>query len=133
MAFTLVTGPPCSGKSSYVNSRRGDLDIVIDQDVLIQALGSKVTHGHAIPYIQLGFAAKIAVLKEMAFVGSKGANVWYISCWPTLKERQFLPPKTVHVPMTATQQQCKQWATDSGRPPMYQDLIDKWFEDRKPK
>lgn len=126
MIFTLVTGPPCSGKSCYVQKMRGEGDIVFDLDALMIAFGSLSTHGHEKAYVALAVTGRIAALRELSFRGIN-ANVWYISCWPSAAENGLFPRIMNRVQMTATIEECKRWAIDSGRPPIYQSLINQWF------
>jgi len=44
MAIHVVTGPPCAGKSTYVQENRKDKDVVVDYDLIAQALGSSEPH-----------------------------------------------------------------------------------------
>ncbi len=44
MAIRVVTGPPCAGKSTYVQEHRKDKDVVVDYDLIAQALGSTTPH-----------------------------------------------------------------------------------------
>lgn len=44
MAIRVVTGPPCAGKSTYVSENRMDKDVVVDYDIIAQALGNTVPH-----------------------------------------------------------------------------------------
>ena len=41
----VITGPPCSGKSTYVREHAQDGDVLVDFDAIAQALGSAVAHG----------------------------------------------------------------------------------------
>ena len=41
MAIHVVTGPPCAGKSTYVQENRKDKDVVVDYDLISQALGGE--------------------------------------------------------------------------------------------
>lgn len=41
----VVTGPPCAGKSTYVQENRKDKDVVVDYDLIAQALGSTEPYG----------------------------------------------------------------------------------------
>lgn len=45
--ITLVCGPPCAGKSTYVSECALDGDLVLDHDLIAQRFGSPVSHGHA--------------------------------------------------------------------------------------
>lgn len=42
-----ITGPPCSGKSTYVAEHKGDEDIVFDYDEIFKAVSFKPTHSNA--------------------------------------------------------------------------------------
>ncbi len=47
MPYTIVIGPPCAGKTTYVREHMQPGDAVIDFDVIAQELGSPVEHDHA--------------------------------------------------------------------------------------
>ncbi len=126
MIFTRVTGPPCSGKTTYVQKMRGELDIVLDLDAIMQALGSPVTHGHDKSYVYVANAARTACLRHILQKGVN-ANVWFITCWPSPEEQALIPRMTSRFQTTATAEECKRWAVNSGRPEIYAGLIDNWF------
>ena len=42
----IITGPPCSGKSTYVREHKAPGDVVIDNDLIAQAIGSDREHMH---------------------------------------------------------------------------------------
>ena len=42
--ITVVVGPPCAGKSTFVQKAKKPNDVVVDADLLAQALGSEVAH-----------------------------------------------------------------------------------------
>lgn len=44
MSITVVTGPPCSGKTRYVNEHRSDGAVVVDLDAIARALGYPAEH-----------------------------------------------------------------------------------------
>jgi hypothetical protein len=44
--IVLVAGPPCSGKSTYVEQHAQPGDFVVDWDLIAQELGSTATHNH---------------------------------------------------------------------------------------
>jgi len=45
MAIHVVIGPPCAGKSTYVQENRKDKDVVVDYDLIAQALGNTAPYG----------------------------------------------------------------------------------------
>jgi hypothetical protein len=131
LILTLVTGPPCSGKTSYVHRMRSELDVVIDLDALMQALGSPVPYGHDSHYVFLALSMRIACLRNILQKGIN-ANVWYVTCWPSHEEIALLPPSIQRFETSATAGECKEWATASGRPAIYPSLIDNWFRAHRP-
>lgn len=42
--IAVVVGPPCAGKSTFVQGAKKPNDVVVDADLLAQALGSEVAH-----------------------------------------------------------------------------------------
>jgi hypothetical protein len=126
MIFTLVTGAPASGKSSYVQSVKGELDIVIDLDLIKVALGSPVTHGHDLVYGQVAMEARLAILRHIAQCGVN-ANVWYICCWPSQRELISFPRQMKHYKMPTLLDECKRRALEAARPEVYAGLIEEWF------
>lgn len=43
---TIVAGPPCSGKSTYVAKHAGPAALIVCWDTIARELGSPVNHGH---------------------------------------------------------------------------------------
>lgn len=63
---TIVCGPPCSGKSTYVREHMQPGDLVVDYDDIAQRLGSPRTHDHHASYhqrIEATIARAIAGIK----------------------------------------------------------------------
>lgn len=61
----IVCGPPAGGKTSYVTEHKTPGDVVVDFDVLAQALGSTVAHGAPGPIGQVAFAARKAAIARV--------------------------------------------------------------------
>lgn len=57
-AITIVYGPPCAGKSTYVDKVSGAGDVVVDYDILARALGSTVAHGVSGSIRSVAFAVR---------------------------------------------------------------------------
>ena len=83
--LTVVTGAPCSGKTTYVQQHAGPGDIVIDFDLIAQALGSPVTHGHSHPITRTAQAARRAAINAAISHHRRGARVWIVECDPTME------------------------------------------------
>lgn len=83
MPITVVTGPPCSGKSTYVAEHRAPEDIVLDLDAIAHALGYPDTHvdwsrPHAA--VEAARAARTELLK--AVLARSIVNAWIIDAEP---------------------------------------------------
>ncbi len=84
--ITIVAGPPCAGKSTYIRERAKPGDVIIDLDPLSRALTVGYDDGHMVPdylgHIAVGArngAVRRAVrLREAA----KGVAVWIIHTAP---------------------------------------------------
>lgn len=124
MDIMLVTGPPCAGKTRYVREHKHPDDIVIDADLLAQALGSGSTHDH--PGAIKALAAKLRDVATTEVVRS-GRRAWIISASPTA-EAQILHSDSVCIdPGIAT---CM--ARAEGRPHWTQEAIAEWYAKREP-
>jgi broad-specificity NMP kinase len=80
--LTVVTGPPCSGKTTYVQQHALPGDIIIDFDHLAQALGSPVTHEHDTQYRRVAAEARHAAIGEAIACHHEGCRVWVVDASP---------------------------------------------------
>jgi predicted kinase len=58
----IIYGPPCAGKSTYVQSVRADADVVIDYDLIARALGATVAHGSSGSIRSVAFVVREAAI-----------------------------------------------------------------------
>lgn len=80
--LTVITGPPCSGKTTYLNEHAKPGDIRIDFDVIAQALGSPVSHGHGAAICSVTVEAWKAAVSAAIRLHYRGARVWIIDTRP---------------------------------------------------
>lgn len=122
---TLVCGPPCAGKSTWVRQHAQPGDLVVCFDQLAQAAGSPRAHGHADPYRVAAVHAYAATIHTLPdYTG----RAWVIRCAPRAHPRATLaatihadetlilkPPRTVALARArrtrphATQQAIRRW------------------------
>ncbi len=87
--FTVVTGPPCGGKSTHVREHAKPGDLIVDLDLIALALSHNQTptHEHTAEASHLAIGARFGVLARIPDVlGS--ANVWLIDTKPTRRAWQ---------------------------------------------
>jgi predicted kinase len=86
--ITLVCGPPCSGKSTYVQQRAKPTDLIVDHDVIAQEFGSPRTHGHTQPY-RIAAEQRIEQLLDEVEAGMH-RDAWIIRTLPHGQQRRAL-------------------------------------------
>jgi dephospho-CoA kinase len=89
--IVIVTGPPCSGKSTYIEENARDGDIIIDMDKLALALTTDgaTMHDYSPKLRKVAQAARAAAVKEALKVaqGERYLGVWIIHTDPPLDVR----------------------------------------------
>lgn len=122
--LTVVTGPPCSGKTTYVAEHAQPGDVTIDLDTLAQALGSPVHHGHSDTHTRVAQAARRAAISAAIGHHHRGARVWVIECDPGKDRRaQYHRAGARFVSLSVPRAELHRRAQD--RPPEWHALIDR--------
>jgi hypothetical protein len=125
--LTVVTGPPCSGKSTWVKQHARPGDIVIDFDVIAQALGSPSVHGHSPALTQVAAEARHAAIAEAITQHHKGARVFVVDTQPGEKRRwQYDHAGAKWVNLTATPDELHARCSRE-RPAAWHARIDQWL------
>lgn len=81
----LVTGPPCSGKTTWVDEHRDEADLVLDFDTLARELGSPTPWLHPQPYRGQAELAMRARIQQLP--GTGPGTAWVIRSAPAAKVR----------------------------------------------
>jgi hypothetical protein len=130
--LTIITGPPCAGKTTYIRQYARPGDIVVDFDVIAQAVGSLVSHGHDPPVWKVAIEARDAAIKAAVGCHRQGATAWVIDSRPTPAARQaYLKAGARIVDLTAAPEELHRRATEAGRPPSWHTRIDQFLADRE--
>jgi predicted kinase len=91
--ITIVTGAPCSGKSTHVAQHATPSDIVIDMDRIALALtvDGVGNHDYDDKIRSVARAARNAAVKQALSVaqGERYLNVWIIHTDPSANDRQM--------------------------------------------
>lgn len=125
--ITVVMGPACSGKSTWVQERKLDGDVVMDFDLLAQALGSPDAHGPEGAVLAVTWAARAAVVAKV--LEGVDADAWLIWLNPPAEKIRELGEQGVrfHV-MDTPLEVCLERAEKDERPEGTTDRIREWFD-----
>jgi predicted kinase len=85
---TLVTGPPCGGKSRYVDEHQAHGDVVVCHDREARRAGSTRRHEHLQAHRNAAERTYAELLAEVA--AAADITAWVIRCVPDGGERQQL-------------------------------------------
>lgn len=77
----IIIGPPCAGKSTYCKENAGVDDVVVDFDLLAQALGANIPHAATGDIREAAFVARQAVIDHL--VKTPDLDAWIIHTAPT--------------------------------------------------
>lgn len=80
MRFVLITGPPCSGKTTYVKTNRASADIVYDFDEIAKALFYAENRVDDLDAIRDYVKSVRDALIDQAKADTTDRTVWLISC-----------------------------------------------------
>jgi predicted kinase len=86
--ITVITGPPCSGKTTYARQHAQPGDVIIDFDVIAKALGSTAYHDHDPRIREITAAAWSAAVDRTLAITRTGITAWIIDARPTPRRRQ---------------------------------------------
>lgn len=133
----IVYGPPASGKTTYVCNNRVHGDMVVDLDLIQQAisLNGKTDTPINLLNTALDIREHIYSLVENKKIDCK--NIWVVASLPRKKERSELATRlgAELIFMYATKSECfKRADADSERKDKHiqHAIITKWFEDYEP-
>lgn len=129
----LVWGAPCSGKSSFVLQNKGRNDLIVDIDLIWQAItgGNKYDKPDALK--AQAFALRDALLDSVKIRAGKWATAYYVTTEPHRAARDRMCAKLgaepLFIPCTKDEALCR-LAQDTERTDVQQEwqgYIEKWF------
>jgi predicted kinase len=125
--LTVITGPPCGGKTTWVTQHARPDDIVIDFDQIAQALGSQVTHDHSGHLAVVAGKAWYAAVCEAIAQHHQGRRAWIVDTSPSPnRRRQYEAAGARTVTCTAPPEELHRRA-DTSRPASWHARIDQWI------
>lgn len=127
----IISGPPCSGKTTFVNLNKSEGDLVLDFDALASAMGSAQTHGATGLIKEAAQVARKAVMDFLLSSGFGGA-AWVIDSEPDAATRKaFTEIGAEFRLIPATKATCLERAKKDKRPQKTFEAIEEWFDGKK--
>lgn len=123
--LVLVVGPPGAGKSTLVRERAGPDDVVVDYDVIAEALGQRVSHS-SVPS-DAAKAARGAVLNKLRRGEIDAPRAWIVSANPVAES---LFPFHEVVVVDPGRDVVLSRVEGAGRPAGWVGLVDDWYRRR---
>lgn len=124
--IVLVAGPPGAGKSTMVAEHAGPSDVVVDYDVIAQALGSRSSHEHRDR--ELVSSARNAVLRRIQRGEVSAPRVWIVSA--NADAEAVFPHHEVML-VDPGRDEVLRRCEAAGRPARWADLVDDWYARRR--
>lgn len=125
---TIICGPPCSGKSTWVQERAGPDDVVVDFDRIARRLGSRSRHDHTSDVKAKVNAEIDRILDDIA--AADDVTAWVIRTLPDGEERAALANRldadvvVIRPPL----REIARRAEEDKRPPWTVQAARKWWE-----
>lgn len=122
----VVIGPPCSGKSTYVDTHAKSGDVRIDFDRIAVALGSETPHEPPDGIKSATYSARQGAIDRVI---DDGIPAWVIHSNPSDEQMaRYEDAGAEFIWMDADLETCLQRAEDDGRPSVTFAVIREWFD-----
>ena len=123
----IITGAPCSGKSTYVREHAKAGDVRVDFDVIAQALGSDVDHQAEGAVRECAFKVRSAAINYLIEHADK-CEGWIIHSDPADWQREaYEKVGAEFIDLDVDMQTCLDRAVEDERPEGEADAIRDWF------
>ena len=119
----VITGPPCSGKSTYIREHAAPGDLIVDYDDIVEALGGKRYEADGLIRDAAVAARKSAIMSAM---GGE-TDAWIVD---TVHKEKFSEDEEV-IELDPGQDICIERAKADERPQSTFDGIEAWYSGKK--
>lgn len=132
MTLHIITGAPCSGKSTYVREHAKAGEVRVDFDALAQAFGSATPHGSTGDVRSVTFVARKAAIRWLLDNDEAGKDAYIIHSSPSAEQMEaYKAAGAEFVALDTDLETCLARAEADNRPEGEADKIRAWFEGQK--
>lgn len=126
----IITGPPCAGKSTYIQEHAKEGDLCVDYDHIAQALGATKSHAAEGIVRQAAFSAREGAISIA--LQNADAESWIIHTSPSEEHiKAYEEAGAEFISLDPGYDVCMERAASDGRPQNTLDGIEKWYAGRK--
>lgn len=105
MSIFVVTGAPCSGKSTYVKEHAVQADMIYDYDLLQQAVTELPAHEEP-SAVQHDLNMEMRSCFIDFALEHKAETFWLICAKPTVKLKEMLGSDAVYIHLDTSEEEC---------------------------
>jgi predicted kinase len=124
----IVAGPPCAGKTTFVEQHKHPDDLVFDYDVIQRELSGRTLYDHDPDLVDEALAIRERIFEQLERDPERSA--WIITATPRAAElramRDRLGAQVVLLQVDRGEAHRRCDADD--RPSVWHDYVDRWFE-----
>lgn len=123
---TLVAGPPCAGKNTYVTQHAEPSDTVVDYDAIMAGLTGRPMHEHDEARMDEALAIRDQQISQLLASGKRG---WVIASAPSARDRHQYRTNVVLLMPTMPEAiaRCR-----VERPAGWETYVRRWYERYEP-
>lgn len=128
--INVVYGPPCGGKTTYVQGVRYPEDVVWDMDMVMAAISGRPIHSPAMPgHVEIVQAMRDAVITQALRERCPVKRVWVIITNPwTIEEKLRGHPSVAYFRVNSNREICLQRAREQERGEEVERAIKRWYD-----
>lgn len=127
---TLVAGPPCSGKNTYVDQHMQPGDLVIDYDALMAAVSGQEVHEHVADLKPYVYHARDRLIEK--WIARRDVDLWLIYGAPKRADREQYARRGFRVVLMDTDERTCVRRAKEHRPDGWWRYVSRWFRDFEP-
>lgn len=129
----LVYGPPCAGKSTWVNQTAERGDVLMDMDAIFFAISGCSMHDHPNNLNKTAYAVRDTILEQIRMRAGNWHDAYVMGGYPRKLQRESLAQRLgaelVYIEATPEEAKARAVASRGALADEWCGYIDKWFRE----